>query len=164
MLQAESTCARDWRVPNLPETPPVGTIARKTVCVYKTNNKRKIYIKSAFMVFGYSLLLVFLCIKSATLGYQIENLEQDIQGLETANHRLEFQIAEKSSLDRVERIAVTQLGMTKPDAKSSLAMEVKSEPIQVASVSPVTTDDQNISEKLLNKMFSSLSRLAQNNN
>lgn len=162
MLQAESTCAREWRVPNLPETQPAGRITRKTV--YKVNNKRKLYIKSAAVIFAYAFLLVFLCIKSATLGYQIESLERDVQGLETANHRLEYQIAEKSSLARVENIAMAQLGMSKPDAKLSLAMEVKTEPIQVASVTQGITEDQSISQKIFGKMFTSLSRLAQNNN
>jgi len=162
MLQAESSCAREWRVPDLPDTITSGRIIKKTV--HKVNNKRKLFIKTGFSIFGFSLLLVFLCIKSATLGYQIENLEKDIQGLETANHRLEFQIAEKSSLARVAQVAVADLGMYKPDSKTSIAMDVKAEPIQVASVAATTTDDKNISQKVLNIMYSSLSRLAQNSN
>jgi len=160
MLQAESSCARDWRTFELPDTNNSGRIVRKTV--HKVNNKRKLFIKTAFAVFSMALLLVFLCIKSATLGYQIEQLELDVQNLETANHRLDYQIAEKSSLARVERVAVTDLGMYKPDSKTSIAMDVKAEPVQVASAATTPTDDKNISQKLLNKMYSSLSRLAQN--
>lgn len=162
MLQAESSCAREWRVPELPAAVTSSRIVKKTV--HKVNHKRKFLVKTALLIFGFSLLLVFLCIKSATLGYQIEKLEKDIQGLETANHRLEFQIAEKSSLERVAKAASADLGMYKPDTKTAIAMEVKSEPIQVASVAVNTTDDNNISQRLLNKMYSSLSRLAQNSN
>jgi len=114
------------------------------------------------LFFSFALLLVFLCNMSSTLGYQIEQLNLDIQSLQTANNRLDFQIAERSSLDRVERVAVTDLGMYKPDTKTSIALEVKAEPVQVASLAVTTPDDKNISQRILNKMYSSLSRLAQN--
>jgi len=162
MLQAESSCARDWRAYDIPNKNTSGRVVRKTV--YKVNQKRKMFIKTAFTLFGFALLLVLLSIKSATLGYQIEKLDVDIQNLETANHRLEFQIAEKSSLERVERVAVANLGMYKPDTKTSIAMDVQAEPVQVANATATTTDNKNISQKLLNKMYSSLSRLAQNSN
>ncbi len=160
MLQAESSCARDWRTSDLPQPITRGRIVRKTV--HKVNNKRKLYIKTALLFFSFALLLVFLCNMSSTLGYQIEQLNVDIQSLQTANNRLDFQIAEKSSLDRVERVAVTDLGMYKPDSKKSIAVEVKAQPVQVASLAATTPDDKNISQKILNKMYNSLSRLAQN--
>ena len=160
MLQAESSCARDWRTSDLPQPITRGRIVRKTV--HKVNNKRKLYIKIAFLFFSFALLLVFLCNMSSTLGYQIEQLNVDIQSLQTANNRLDFQIAEKSSLDRVERVAVTDLGMYKPDSKTAIALEVKAQPVQVASLAVTPPDDKNISQKILNKMYNSLSRLAQN--
>ncbi len=160
MLQAESSLARDWRAFDLPDTNAGSGIVRKKV--YKVNNQRKFFIKAGFILFSTALLLVFLCIKSATLGYQIEQLETDIQNLETANYRLDYQIAEKSSLARVEQIATTQLGMYKPDSTTAIAMEAKTEPVQVASAPAAPADNENISQKLLHKMYSSLSRLAQN--
>src|ERR1035437_3966504 len=140
MLQAESSCARDWNVYDLPPTGTTGRTVQGAVTrtasrtVYKVNYNRKLYIKSACIVFGYALLLVFLCMKSATLGYQIEKLDLDVQNIETANQRLDYQIAEKSSLASVEQVATVQLGMYKPDSKSTLAMEVKTEPVKVAAV------------------------------
>jgi cell division protein FtsL len=159
MLQAESSCARDWRAYDLPDPTPQGRIVKKTVL--KVNQKRKLLIKTAILVFSYALLLVFLCIKSATLGYQVEQLKLDVQNIETANNRLDYQIAEKSSLARVERVAVTNLGMYKPDSKTSIAMDVKVQPVQVASTA-TAPDNTSISQKILDKMYSSLSRLAQN--
>jgi len=161
MLQAESSLAREWKAPAIPDRPVQSNITRSNV--YKINNKRKFYFKTAVILFGYALLLVFLCIKSATLGYQIENLQNEISDLETANNRIEYQIAEKSALSRVEQIAATQLGMVRPNEKSVLAMEVVSEPIQVASASS-GLPDQNVSQKIWNNMFTSLARLAQSNN
>jgi cell division protein FtsL len=172
MLQAESSCARDWNAYNMPTTASMGSpvqgtfnqtmpaAARRTV--YKVNNKRKFYIKSALIMFGYALILVFLCMKSAALGYQIENLQIDIQNIETANYRLDYQIAEKSSLARVEQVAVAQLGMYKPESKTSLAMAVKSEPVKVAAAAASSTQEKSLSQKIFNTMYSSLSRLAQN--
>lgn len=160
---AQSSCAREWQRYSMPEVPIRQTRVKKTVI--KVNHKRKLYIKCACLGFGYAMLLVTLCIKSATLGYQIEKLEADIQNLETANHRLDYQIAAKTSLNRVEWFASSQLGMYKPissEKAASLAMEVKSQPITVASNSgsqPVTS----LSQKLINTMYSSWSRLAQNN-
>jgi len=164
MLQAESSCARDWSVYDSPQAVTSERKVRSTKTTYKVNYKRKFYIKSAVMIFGYALILVFLCIKSATLGYQIENLKQDIQNIETANYRMDYEIAEKSSLDRVESVAVAELGMYKPDSKSSIEMEVKAEPVKVASTKASAAENDSISQKLLNKMYNSLSRLAQNTN
>lgn len=161
---AQTSCAREWRQYALPEAPTCARVVRKTV--KKVNNKRKLFIKCACLTFGYSLLLVALCIKSATLGYQIEKLEADIQNLETVNHRLDYQIAEKSSLSRVEWVAVTQLGMYKPvssNKEASLAMEVKAEPIQVASTSHSSQQQKSLSQKLLDKVYNSWSQLAQKN-
>ena len=160
MLQAESSCARDWNSSNLSET--VASVRRIKKTTKKVNYKRKIYIKSGIVVFGYALILVYLCMSSSSLGYKIEKLEKDIQNLETANNRMEYQIAQKSSLDRVAQVAVTDLGMYKPDATKSIAMEVKAEPINMTKTAAITTDDKSISQKLLLKVYSSLSHLAQN--
>jgi cell division protein FtsL len=160
MLQAESNYARDWKAYDLPDPITRGRIVRKTV--HKVNHQRNFLIKTGFLVFSFALLLVFLCNVSSTLGYQIEQLNLDIQNLQTANDRLDFQIAQKSSLDNVERVAVTNLGMYKPDDKTSIAMEVKPEPVQVASAAVTAPDDKSLSQKILDKMYSSLSRLAQN--
>lgn len=170
MLQAESSCARDWNVYELPLKAPASrelpsntdpSTASRTA--YKVNYRRKLYIKGACIVFGYALILVFLCMKSAAMGYQIEKLQLDIQSIETANHRLDYQIAEKSSLARVEQIAVSQLGMYKPQSQSALALEVKTEPVKVAAAMS-STQENSLSQRLLNRMYSSLSHLAQNGN
>lgn len=47
-------------------------------------------------------------------GYQITKLKKDIQSLQTANERLKLEIDQASSLDRVEQVALNDLGMTKP--------------------------------------------------
>jgi cell division protein FtsL len=166
---AQSSLATDWQYYHLPVNPPHGTETPKTVKKVSQRtyiNKRQLYTKLALLGFLYALLLVTLCMQSATLGYQIEKLESDIQTLETENHRLDFQIAAKSSLGRVEWVALTQLGMYKPisgDRGASLAMAA---PAQAATAgghtlqSPTTLSWR---EQLMDKITGSWSRLAQNN-
>lgn len=161
MLQAQSSAARDWNYHQIP-SPETKIVIRRRM-VSKTNSPRKMYIKCALVVFGYALLLVFLCIKSATLGYEIERLEREVAGITTSNQRLEFQIAEKSSLAHIEQVAVTQLGMYKPDYNTSIAMAAAVEPVSVASNTYTDADKTSISQRLLDNLYSSLSRLAANN-
>ncbi len=160
MLQAQSSAARDWNYQPIPAPETKTVIRRRTV--RKTNYPRKMYIKCALAVFGYALLLVFLCIKSATLGYEIERLEREVAGITTSNQRLEFQIAEKSSLAHVEQVAVTQLGMYKPDYNTSIAMATVAEPVSMASNTYAEANKTSVSQRLLDNLYASLSRLAAN--
>ena len=161
MQQAQASCARDWNVDGLEKRQPPQRI-KKTV--YKTNNKRKLYIKCAAVVFGYALILVFLCMKSAALGYQIEQLQQEVLSMENANLRLEYQIAEQSSLARVEQVAVAELGMYKPDAKVSMAMSIQNEPMELVGTVPTAVVEPSLSQKWWDGMYSGISRLALKNN
>ena len=134
--------------------------ARKVVRTTKQHNQhRKILVKCGLLVFAYAVLLVFLCAKSASLGYDIDNLNKDISKITTANNRVEYQIAQQSSLARIEKIATSELGMQRVDLKNSIAMQVAPQPIRVASQPTAAT---NISEKPLYKIYTSLSHLAQN--
>ncbi len=160
MLQAERVYARDWNVADLSEAVLNDRSVRKTKV--QVNHKRKYLLKGTAILFVYALVLVFMCIKSATLGYQIEQMTKDVQNLETANQRIAYQTAQKSSLDRVEQIAVANLGMYRPDLNKSISMQVKTEPINVATTVASASNDMSISQKVLNNIFNSLSRLAQN--
>lgn len=130
----------------------------RTVVKTKTNQHRKILVKCGLLLFAYAVLLVFLCAESASLGYDIDNLNKDINKLTTANHRLEYQIACYSSLSRIEKVAVNELGMQRADLNNSIAVKVEAQPVQVAS----RTETTNLSEKPLHKIYTSLSHLAQN--
>lgn len=52
------------------------------------------------------------------LGFQISELKNEIVDMETNNEKLKLKIANISSLDKVENMAVNQLGMIYPDDKS----------------------------------------------
>ncbi len=159
MQQAASRHSSDWRQ-EIQEQPEL-SLRQVTRTTRKVNQHRKIMIRCGFGLFAYAVLLVFLCSKSAGLGYDIESLNKEITALETANHRLEYQIAQESSLSRVEQLASSQLGMQKAEMTNSLAMEFKPEPEKVAS-RPVSSESNSISQKPLIKIYNSLSHLAQN--
>lgn len=158
MQQTASKYANDWRQDT--QIQPEITVRRVTRTTRKVNQHRKTIIKCGFAVFAYAVLLVFLCSKSAGLGYDVESLNKEIAKLETENTRLEYQISKESSLTRVEQIASQQLGMQKAEMDSSLAMEVKPEPVKVAN-NTGNTKTNNVSQKPLDKIYDSLVYLAQ---
>lgn len=159
MQQAASKYATEW-VQDIPVQSRT-TVHRITRTTKKVNQHRKIMLQCGLGAFAYAVLLVFLCSQSASLGYDIENLNKQIQGLETENHRLEYQIAHDSSLSRIEMKASTELGMKKADTNSALAMEVQPEPVRLASQTVGNPENQ-IGQKPLLKIYNSLLQLAQN--
>ncbi|WP_227767116.1 cell division protein FtsL [Zhaonella formicivorans] len=70
-------------------------------------------------------------------GYQITKLKKEIQSLQTANERLKLEIDQLKSLDRIEKIAVNDLGMTEPTVEDMEFVPVQ-EPVRVAA----KADDQ----------------------
>jgi cell division protein FtsL len=118
----------------------------KTTTVKRTykriNRKRVLILKSAALLFTYALVLVYLCIKSATLGYQIVDLQKDIEDLEAANKRMEYNIAQQTSLQRVEEIAQKDLGMCKPDENAIVQIAAQSEPVKSAELPKTTVSQQ----------------------
>lgn len=159
MQQAASRYATAWSEPI--ESQAELSVRQVTRTTTKVNHHRKLMVKSGVGVFLYAVLLVFLCAKSASLGYEIEGLNKDINKLETENNRLEYQISQKSSLSRVEKLAASTLGMEKLDLNNSIAMEVQSQPITIADQAD-KNENNTISQKPLYKIYTSLSHLAQN--
>lgn len=133
--------------------------------VYKKSNPRKTtLIKVGIGVFAYAVLLVYVCATVSTMGYHMVNLQNDIDKLQDSNHMLEFKIAEQVSLDRVEVVATTKLGMCKPDSSRSIAVKASnSETIQVADQNPVDSHTSNtkIGERSLQKIYNNLMLLAE---
>lgn len=159
MQQAVSRCADDWRQ-DLQVQPELSR-QKITRTTRKVNQHRKLMVKCGLGFFVYAVILVFLCSKSAGLGYEIEGLNKEIQSLEIENYRIDYQIAMGSDLSRVEKIASSQLGMQKAEMSNSLAMEVKPDRAIVSSNS-TNNNSNTISQKPLHKIYNSLSRLAQN--
>lgn len=129
--------------------------------VRKVDTRKSLAIKCSAGVFLVALSIVFLCIKSSTLGYQIVKLENDISKMESAQHQMEYQIAQKSSLQRIETVATKELGMVKPENNSPFTVMVASKEETVKLAQQVKTTEE---EKPLKKIYASLTHLAARNN
>ena len=159
MVQAEAKSYPNLGIPDFQkEQHQRQTRQVKRTTTKKVNQGRKILIIGGSLLMVYALFLVFLCIKSATLSYQINSLETDVAQLETTQNRIEYQISEAKSLDRVQKIAEEQMGMTKPAINSSVLMETDSQPVVVANKAENSTT---FSENLLEKVAANISCMAQ---
>ena len=76
------------------------------------------YIKYGIGIFVYALLLAGLSLYNHVLDYSITALQSDIDRLYTDNQRLEYRIEQLSSLERVEQVAVSELGMLRPELQN----------------------------------------------
>ncbi|MDD2619084.1 MAG: hypothetical protein PHC92_00215 [Syntrophomonadaceae bacterium] len=129
--------------------------------VKKVDGRKSLLLKSSMGIFLIALIIVYLCMKSSTLGYQIVSLENDISKLETAKQQMEYQIAQKSSLQRIENVALNELGMCKPARESSFTVMLAStnEPVELVHSEKTSSEG-----KSLERIYASLTRLVAMNN
>jgi len=73
-----------------------------------------LYVVTVVSLFCCGLYICSLAMAVATKGYEINKLKEEIGGLETANARLRLEIAQLNSLERIEKIALEELGMVQP--------------------------------------------------
>jgi len=159
MVQAGHSYARKWEEEAyIPATPGVNYQPEARSPRAKVRIGRSLVVKTSVFLFAYALLLVYLCIKSSTLGYQIVNLENKIVSLETANHSLECSIARQTSLRRIELIATKDLGMHRSVAAVAVCMDVPN-PVNVADNHTVSQTGQAENGTLQN-LYKNLRRLA----
>ena len=157
MIQAGLDYSNNWDTESFFRPVPQVKKVRRTY--RKSNPKGKMVFKAAVALFVYALILVYLCIKGAVLGYQIVALENDIQELETVNRRLEYSVAQKCYLDYVEAAAL-QLGMEKASQGIAVAVLPDIEPV---TINENTETPSQAEKNPLNKLYSNLLMLAQKN-
>lgn len=74
-----------------------------------------LYVVTVISLFCCGLYICSLAMAVATKGYEIARLKSEVSELETANARLRLEIAQLNSLERIEMIALHELGMVQPD-------------------------------------------------
>lgn len=154
MVQAGHSYARKWEEEAyIPVAPVVNYQPQARATYRKPIISRSLISKTVLFLFAYSLLLVYLCIKSSTLGYQIVGLENDIASLETANHSLECSIAQQTSLKRIEMIATRDLGMLRSNTTATVCMNVPS---------PVNVTENNTSSQAVQAQNGTLQNIYKN--
>lgn len=158
MIQAGLDYSNNWDAESLYRPVPQVRKVRRTY--RKTNPKGKVFVKTAVALFAYALILVYLCIKGAALGYQIVELENEIQQMETANNRIEYSIAEKCSLGYIET-AAHELGMQKASQGIAVAVVPEIEPVIISDND--TGLSGQVGQNPLSKLYNNLLMLAHNN-
>lgn len=131
---------------------------------YKKVRTGKLFlIKGGVCVFIYALVLVFLCIKSATLGYEIVDLKNEINSLDTGNKRIEYKLARIRNLENIEKVAIQELGMYKPEEHLTVAaVQTTIESETAASPGPVAVNSE-AGKAPLQKIYAGLVQLAEHN-
>ncbi len=64
-------------------------------------------------------------VKIVSLGYRIEALQREKQGLERSNGSLRIEAASLSSAGRIEEIAIKRLGMIRPAKENVVVVRKK---------------------------------------
>lgn len=128
--------------------------------------KKKVLCKIIAVFFIYAVVLVYLCVKSAVLGYQIVDLEKEIHNIENENLRIQYLTENSCSLEMVEKIAVNELHMIKPDTKVDIA--VLPTEVKVTAPERIASDEQDGKtgsqpEKPLYRLYANLAFLAEKN-
>ncbi len=148
--------------------PPLEEIAPQTKTIKKIVRKKKtrrsMMVKTGLFLFFYALLLVFLCIKGAGLGYQIVALEKEVDALNASNARLEYEIAQATALGNIEKVALDELGMHKPDLKLSKVVDAPENNLTVQLSQSNVEARGPVSQGALEKVYSALLTLAERNN
>lgn len=97
-----------------PSTPSPKQPSPRTKPKLKPRFFKLLYVVTVVSLFCGGLYFCSLVMGVATKGYEITKLKEEISALETANERLRLEIAELDSLERIEMLALNELGMVQP--------------------------------------------------
>jgi len=106
--------------------------------------RARLLINLAVYAIAFAVIGVTLCVKSALMGYEIVELKREIARLESENSRLEYTIAELSSLERVQAEAEKRLGMFKPQPENMVALLYEPRAAEVTEVTPQADAGQQV--------------------
>ena len=76
--------------------------------------EKTLAMAGVFVVFAIGFLYTFLAAQIMHQGYKINEVRSEIATVENANQRLQLEIESLRSLDRIEKIATTELNMVQP--------------------------------------------------
>jgi cell division protein FtsL len=110
----------------------------------------------AAAVTALALFTVFIHCQVAVMGYRVLALQEQVENLENENRKLELSIAALSSLDRVQEVASSKLGMCMPSEAQvvALAADVADPPAPAA----VHQGQQDVHTGVLQQAYERLSK------
>ena len=119
--------------------------------------KANLMFNLVVFVIAFSVIGVALYVHSALLGYEIVELKNEIAALENENNRIEYTIAELSSLERIQAEAETKLGMFRPQVENMMALQYEPPVAEASHVeTPTGTNPQAASLKKNYQVISSI--------
>lgn len=80
------------------------------------------------LIFILGISVVFFYAQIVNVGYQVSKIKKEINDLDIQTRDMNEDVARFSSLERVEEVATTKLGMIKPDTNQTIL--VKANPAQ----------------------------------
>ncbi len=104
----------------------VGILQRKSQTSLQSHVDSRL-LKAVFFMSLALLTMIMLCVwarlEVVTLGYEISKLQQAELQLREEGKKLRLEIASLSTLQRIEHIAVTKLGMIQPRDKDVIFLK-----------------------------------------
>jgi len=108
----------------------------------RSSNSHK-FLLLVLILFSFFLgaMIIYFQARICTLGYEICSLQQELAVLRVENHDLDERVQQMASLERVEMLATSKLGMVKPDSSNVLVLSVDSEAQSLDEVDASTVFD-----------------------
>lgn len=89
--------------------------------VMRFKNRTKVLYAGIFLVaFLLGLGLTWRYVQVTATGYEIVRMKKELKAVADQNQELQMRIENLQSLQRIETVAVTKLGMIKPDAQAGV--------------------------------------------
>lgn len=114
------------KVNQLPQQTPKATPTKRVRKVTRTRvNPRAVYVLIFVIAFLVGIFFTSRYAQLAVTGYQVNQIKEKMQGLELENQKLSVQVDGLKSLNRIETVAMTELGMVKPEGVQFISVEDK---------------------------------------
>ncbi|AEG61559.1 cell division protein FtsL [Desulforamulus ruminis DSM 2154] len=112
----------------LPEEQPRQVSQPRRALSKRAIRKGKVLLTGCILsVFMVGVVIAYYYAQVATLGYQVAQLQNSLNQLQSEQEDLESQANQLKSLERVEAIATTKLGMVKPNSSEVVLVTALSE-------------------------------------
>lgn len=79
-----------------------------------------IYLQCGVLIFGGILSYLAYHVHVVKMGYEMSQMQKEKKELERLHTELQIEVSSLASLDRIEHIAVTQLGMVPPSSEGKI--------------------------------------------
>ncbi len=97
---------------------------KRTRVHYFPRRERLVLTGMVLLVFCAGILVVFFYAQVLAAGYQLNQVKKQLNDLNIETKALTENVARLSSLERVEKVATTRLGMVKPDTSQMILVKV----------------------------------------